>query len=328
MMRRFFGVFLIGVAALAAVAPGVRAQQPISLDVAIGFFNLDAVPVWAAVDKGFFQRYGLDVKLINTPSGSKSIQAMVAGDVSVAFIAGATVLTAAVQGHQVEMIGGLVTVMPYDLIFAKNITDPKQLEGQKCVVSTVGTASDLILRYGLKRLGVDVTKVTILPAGNEMSRIAAMQSGQVQCTVLTAGLDLTALRMGFRSGLKLYETGQMYQHSGIGAKTPWVQSHKDVVMNLLKAITAGLAYLKNPAHEESALDIAQKHLGGISRDELKQGFKLYRDKIYPDYPFVSEEGMAFILRERKIDKPARLFMDNSFVQQLKDENFAQTVGGK
>jgi hypothetical protein len=63
----------------------------------------------------------------------------------------------------------------------------------------------------------------------------------------------------------------------------------------------------------------------IKQDHLKQGFELYRDRIYSVDPFVTVPGMEFILRERKITQSVTDFYDNSYVQTLQNANFAATV---
>ncbi len=127
--------------------------------------------------------------------------------------------------------------------------------------------------------------------------------------------------------LKLYETDQPYQHTGIAVNTTWAKSHTTTVVAFLKAIIAATVFLKNPANETAALSLLHNHLKIKERD-LKQGFELYREHFYQVYPFVTEPGMEFILRARKIDQPVTTFYDNGYVQALKDTNFAATVGGQ
>jgi len=43
------------------------------------------------------------------------------------------------------------------------------------------------------------------------------------------------------------------------------------------------------------------------------------------YPFVTVPGIEFILRTRKMAQPASDFYDNSYLQALKDADFAATV---
>ena len=51
------------------------------------------------------------------------------------------------------MFMGLINTMPFYLVAHKDITSPAQLKGKKMGVSTVGSASDFALRFGLTKLG-------------------------------------------------------------------------------------------------------------------------------------------------------------------------------
>lgn len=96
------------------------------------------------------------------------------------------------------MIAGLINKFPYDFVVAKNITNPAQLKGGKGAVSGFGTSSEFAVRFALGKLGLDPQDVTLLQTGNETARLAALQSGQVRFTVLTAGLDLEAFDIGYK----------------------------------------------------------------------------------------------------------------------------------
>ncbi len=312
-------------ALLAAPRAAVQAQRQTPLNVGMSFTNLDGVSAWIAQDKNFFGTYGLSVEIISIQGGAKTVTAMVAGDVPIALIAGTNIISARSQGFPVQVIAGLINRFPYDFVVAKNITSPSQLKGTKGAISSFGSSSDFATRYALTTLGINPQDVTLLQTGNETSRLAALQSGQIQFTVLTAGLDLVAFDMGFKPLLKLYTLDQPYQHTTIAVNPTWAKTHTAIVDSFLKAIITANVYIKNPLNIAAALALIHTHLP-IKEDHLKQGFQLYRDRFYSVYPLVTVPGMEFILRAKKIDQPVTNFYDSSYVQALQDANFAATVG--
>jgi len=324
------GAALVGGSAAAlgellAVPTPAKAQGLIPLNVGMSFTNLDGVSAWIAQDNDFFGTYGLKVEIISIKGGTKTVTAMVAGDVPIALIGAADIIGARSRGFPVQMIGGVINRFSYDFVVAKNIASPTQLKGTKGAISGFGSSSDFAIRYALTTLGINLEDVTLLQTGDEPSRLAALQSGQIQFTVLTAGLDLVAFELGFKPLLKLYTLDQPYQHTGIAVQTAWAKSHKAIVDSFLKAIITANVYIKNPLKIAASLALIRKHLP-INESYLKQGFQLYRDRFYSVYPFVTVPGMEFILRARKINQPVTDFFDNSYVQALKDANFAATVG--
>jgi ABC-type nitrate/sulfonate/bicarbonate transport system substrate-binding protein len=324
--RRRFLTISAG-AALAEICTGPRAVQAqglIPLSVGLGFHNLDGVSGWIAQDLHLFEKYGLNVTIINFQGGPKTVAAMAAGEVPMAFHSGTEVATARSRGIPLQMIGGLINKFTFDFVVAKTISSPSQLKGGKGAISGFGGASEFATRFALTKLGVDPQDVTLLQVGNETSRLAALQSGQIQFTVLTAGLDLVAFDLGFKPLLKLYTFDQPFQESGIAVNTAWAKTHTAIIDSFLRGIIAANVYLKSPLNVAGALALIHKHLP-IKESHLKQGFQLYRDQFYSVYPFVTVPGMEFILREKKINQPVTDFYDNSYVQALQNADFAATV---
>ena len=311
-------------AVLAPAAARVQAQALTSLNVGLAFHDLDAVPAWIAHDKRLFEKYGLDVEIIGIQGGARTVAAMAAGDVPIALLGAADTINARSRGIPLQLVAGLINRFSFDFVAAKHITSPSQLRGTKGAISGFGGASDFAIRYALTTLGIDPQDVTLLQTGNEASRLAALQSGQIQFTVFTAGLDLAAFDLGYRPLLKLYTLDQPFQQSGIVVNTTWAKPRPAIVESFMKAIVAANVYIKNPLNVAAALALIRTHLP-IKTEHLKQGFQLYRDRFYAVYPFVTVPGMEFILRARKITQPVTDFYDNSYVQALQNAGFAETV---
>jgi len=304
--------------------PRTAAQGLTGLTVGMSFTNLDGVPAWIAQDRHFFEKYGLNVTILNFQGGARTVAAMAAGDVPIALIAASDIVNARTRGVPLEMIGGLINRFPYDFVVAKSITSVDQLKGSKGAISGFGGSSEFAVRFALGKLGVDSQDVTLLQTGDESSRLAALSTGQIQFTVLTAGLDLVAFDMGYKPLMNLYTLDQPYQHTGIAVNTTWAKAHTDTVNAFLKGIVAANVYIKNPLNIAAALALIHTHLP-IKEEHLKRGFELYRDRFYSVYPLVTVPGMEFVLKVKKVDQPATDFYDNGYVQALQNANFAATA---
>ena len=105
----------------------------------------------------------------------------------------------------------------------------------------------------------------------------------------------------------------------------WAKAHAAIVDSFLRGIIAATVYIKNPLNTAAALALIHRHLP-IKEEHLRQGFLLYRDQFYSVYPVVTVPGLEFVLRERKINRPAADFYDTSYLQVLQNANFAATVG--
>jgi NitT/TauT family transport system substrate-binding protein len=324
--RRHVIAMMGGAAAAPWVGAGTpaRAQGLTPLQVAMSFHNLDATCAWVAQDRGYFRRFGLDVTIISIQGGAKTMAAMAGNDVPLAFSAGSDVITAGSRGVPVTLIAGIINKFPYDFVVAKGINSPAQLKGSKGAISGFGGSSHFAAVYGLQKLGLNPQDVTLLQVGDETSRLASLQSGQIQFTVLTAGLDLEAFDMGYKPMLKLYTSDQPYQHTGLALNTNWAKTHASTVDAFMKGLVMGSVYVKAPLDAAAAQALIHKHLP-IKDDNLRKGLALYRENLYQIYPLVTVPGMEFIMRQKKIEQPVTQFYDNSYVQALRNANFAETA---
>src|SRR5438309_1081184 len=111
-----------GLAGLVEGRASVLAQGLTPINVGMSFTNLDAASAWVAKDKGLFERYGLNVTIVNIQGGAKTVAAMAGGDVPIALVAAAEIINARSKGLPLQMVAGLINKFPYDFVVAKNIT--------------------------------------------------------------------------------------------------------------------------------------------------------------------------------------------------------------
>src|SRR5262245_13767082 len=78
--------------------------------------------------RGLFEKYGLDVRLVQITAGTTSINAMIAGDVDMAITTSSAAIAAALRGAPVTIIatGG---APPYKLVAHPSVTSALQLKG-------------------------------------------------------------------------------------------------------------------------------------------------------------------------------------------------------
>ena len=139
-----------------------------------------------AKQAGVFKKHGLDPQLILTPGGSLGFQAMMGGDVAMVMADGSAAVTSNLAGADVVIIASFLNTFPYSLISIPEIKKVDQLVGGKVAISRFGSATDVSVRMSLAKVGLNPDKdVTILQIGTQTTRFAALQSKQVQATIIT-----------------------------------------------------------------------------------------------------------------------------------------------
>src|ERR687896_4992 len=97
-MRRVIGIARVVMVAggVMAALPGVAVAQ--KMIIGQGFINTNALPLWAALDQGYFKKHGVEAELTFIRGGGRVIAALLAGEVRFATVAVTQVVGPAAQG--------------------------------------------------------------------------------------------------------------------------------------------------------------------------------------------------------------------------------------
>lgn len=138
-------------------------------DLVVGYSVLatSVAQLWVTLDAGVFERHGLKVKPVFVQGGTRTTQALIAGDLDVAYVAPPAVISAVANGARLVFVTGVYRTLPYMIYGATGVTGPSQLRGKRVGITTFGDLSDFGTRYGLRLMGLDPEKdVTIVQMGD------------------------------------------------------------------------------------------------------------------------------------------------------------------
>jgi NitT/TauT family transport system substrate-binding protein len=180
---------LVSIAYLLALSPwNLAAAQEKNLEpliVSYSSFTGNRAPYWIAKELGLYERYGLDVKLVNIAAGSVSLTALLAGNVHLTTDSSSTVVGAVAHGAPVVTVS-TNGALPYQLIALPSIKTPAELKGKIVGSSRIGAGTDFLLRRILAKLGLIPGKdVSLIPTGVSESdkRIQLMFQGKIDATI-------------------------------------------------------------------------------------------------------------------------------------------------
>ena len=119
--------------------------------------NESQLPIWIAIDKGYFKAENLDVETVPFRGGGIAVQAFIGGSIDLAAFATDHVLRLNNRGIEARFLIGIDRFITYTIIVpaGKNYKDLSDLKGKKIGVSAPGSYSDNILRWSLKTLGIN-----------------------------------------------------------------------------------------------------------------------------------------------------------------------------
>jgi len=135
MLRKYL-VTVFALATLAAFGKSGFAQDKILMSY--GGFNETAGPLWVGAEKGFFQKYGLDVSALQVRNGQVSLSALMSGDVQAFWPAISSVLSGVSGGAKIGCVASPFNKIARELIVRKEIESLAALREKVFGVQSIG----------------------------------------------------------------------------------------------------------------------------------------------------------------------------------------------
>ncbi|MBI4522359.1 MAG: ABC transporter substrate-binding protein, partial [Deltaproteobacteria bacterium] len=209
--------------------------------------SLNYLPVILSKHKGFYQAEGIDLELIQVASmiGAK---ALMTGDLEFSG-AQAQVIAAAAKGLPVKVVGFLTVRPSFWLVAKPEIRSITDLKGKVVGTTAIGSSTDTLARYLLKKNGLVPDKeVTLFATGTTANILAAMKGGSVDAGILSPPFHAMAKLLGFR--FLAYLGDHVEQSlSGIGTSEKLLREKPDLVRKVIRASLKGLRFVRQNREE-------------------------------------------------------------------------------
>jgi NitT/TauT family transport system substrate-binding protein len=286
-MRR--AIALLSSALFISVAVATRAAaQKGQLVVGFSAYSAAFMPAFVADRAGYFSQEGLSVKLIFFQSGVQLAQSLISGDTQIGMGSAPELITAVNAGVKMRAVWGISNKMPYALISRPQIKTVADLKDKKIAVSSRGSLSEFLAAYVLKHRGLDPQRdVTYLPIGGVPTRFAAVQSGSVDASLISAAHFEKARQSGLNLLFMLEDLLPEWPLDIIYLREDFLANREPEFRAYLKAYRQGVSTSKkNP---DAAIAGLQKALRFDSQ-VAKEGYQAYVSSL-PDDGRIAEKGL-------------------------------------
>jgi ABC-type nitrate/sulfonate/bicarbonate transport system substrate-binding protein len=306
------------------------AEAPIKLRVAYPTNAAGYAILWVTKDAGFFKKSGLEAELLYIQSSTLIAQAMAGGSVGITTMAGGSAIEANLQGLDLVLLASIKKRPSLTYLAAvKEITRPEQLKGRRVAVSRVGSSSDSILRLALRKLGLNPEKdVTILSVGNSPLRMAALQSGQIDATILTVEDKVAGEKFGLNILLDLRDLGLEFLETDVVTTKSFIQRDEEAVRRFMKAIVEGVHFFKT--QKTKSMEIMAKYMRVKDPRIIEVGYDFHAE-VYEKAPYPAVAAIQAALEEiahrnpkAREAKPAQ-FIETKFVRQLDESGYIDSL---
>lgn len=334
MLRR-----LLSITCLLALSPwSLAAAQEKKLEpliVSYSSFTGNRAPFWIAKELRLYEKYGLDVQLVNIAAGSVSLTALLAGNVHLTTDSSSTVVGAVARGAPVVTVS-TNGALPYQLIAVPSIKSPANLKGKIVGSSRIGAGTDFLLRRILTKLGFTLGRdVSLIPTGVSESdkRIQLMFQGKIDATIGESDKVFQFAELG---GHKLSVLGEP-KDFGVPAPGSEINTTRQTLKDLRPRLKAFfMAYSEALAagrrNRELAYQVFRKYMRIENPKLLDFTYRVQFLEAIPAKPYPREDTIQSSIEDLKESTPklegmkVADFFDASLIKEIDNDGFFAKLG--
>ncbi len=237
-------VVSVMLAVLALAAPLPAAGQAGLMKVKAGVVLEGSPTGWlyqVAHRQGLFRAEGLDIETVST---YEQIAAVIGGSLHIGEYDPATTLIAQSKGANIVTVAALYDKAPFFFFAKPGTRDVKDLQGQQFAVSGVPSGDWAVVQTALKRRGIQVNYRKL---GGTPARLAALQAGQVDATIIVLPFHLKAIEAGLKPVVTPDDLA--YPWLNIFVRKDWARDNARAVSGYLRALLKAVAWSEAPANK-------------------------------------------------------------------------------
>lgn len=276
----------------------ITTESPAITELNFGYQpSTHQIAYMTAYEKGWWQEdlapYG--IKKINEyqfPTGAPEMQAMMAGDLDVAYVGAAPAITALSQGldakivEPVQINGSSLVLRP-----EHEYKSPKDLKGLKIATFPTATIQDTLLREWLKENGLDPEKDVTIVGMTPGDAVTAISAKQVDAVFLPHPSPTVIEKEG--NGRIIVQSGEMSPNHAccvLLVSGKLIKEHPDIVEQIVKTHINATEY--NKAHMDEAAQIySNKTTEDV--DTIKTSLKEWDGKWITDPAIIENSSVSY-----------------------------------
>jgi NitT/TauT family transport system substrate-binding protein len=257
-----------------------------------GGHNETIGPYWVAIDKGLYQKHGIDARLLQVRSAQISLSALISGEVPIFLPSIANVLSGITAGAKLGCVAFPIKGVSRELVVRRDIDSLAALHGKTIGVQSIGGGFWLQTMMLLDAVGVDPDKIgmKMRVIGEEATIVQALVSGNVDAAVVTLPSAQVAKRGGARTLVSTTDLNIALQTVGLCGRNERIANSPELMTRLARGMVDGIVYILDPRNKREVSAVLKKHLR-LSADEVAEtSYHSLRTIISLD---IAPDGAAF-----------------------------------
>jgi len=274
--------------AVSLLAAGVQEAQaaPEKAVIYQAFQSVQYLPLYVAIDKGLFEKNGLDVQKVTAGSGAAGVAAVIGGHADFSLQDPMTAVLAK-KGASLVGVANVVAGVPVWILVPKDSTlkTEADLAGKSVATGLNPTTSTYLLQRLIKQQNIQNVSLNMVQLGTEL---APVQAGRSEAATMYEPQVDQGIAAGFKilyGFPKAYPGG--YNFSAINTLQSTITSKPKMVAAFVKGIAEAEAMIQSSP--ETAKAVAEKEFPGLTKEVVDAAVKrLIDNKIYAINPIVPE----------------------------------------
>ena len=290
-----------------------------------GFMHL-----YAAVDHGLFDKYGIKVEHVYIRGSHTSLAALASNEIQFLYCAADATIPGMATGVDAKLVGAPLVGLPYVLLTRKDIKKPEDLRGKSIGITTPGDLTHRLSKAMLKKFHFTERDVTLRPlGGSQPERYNAMVQDVVQAIPITPPLDVRGRKDGFNVIYNLNDLDLPFIYSSLHTNSKSLRDPQ-LVQRFVAAMAESIYFVeKNPDKAKASVGRVLKLTDQESLDSSYNAYAktiINRKMIVPADAVEEAIDLARESGTNVVRKPADLF-DNTFAEHLDKSGFLRQLWG-
>ncbi len=286
-------------------------------------------PFWVAKDKGIFDKYNFDTRLIYMRGTVPTLAALANGELDFVQSGASPFIPYAAKGGDVVLLGCLANkVIDYVLIAHPSITRIEQLRGKNIGISRVGDQTHHYVREILKRYGIAIKDVRLVQTGLQPERVAALRQGLTTASILNRPNNLPLEQEGYK---RLLDIEDLKLPAGVRCliTTKKIMKAKPAMVdNFVMAWLESVRFILTQKRETK--QVIAKYTLNNDDVHLEEAWNtLATQTEIPPYASISQlQGQTNMMAEDQPDLAkfdAKTMIDNSVIKKLEDSGWTKKL---
>lgn len=253
-------------------------------------------PQYVAIEKGYFEEYGIDVNLILTAGADKVTAAVLSGDADIGFCGseGTIYVYNAKEKDYLKTFAQLTQKDGSFLVSRKKFDNftLDDLKGKSVIGGRAGGMPEMTFEWALKQNGIDPKNDLEIDTSIAFAAMGgAFIGGQGDFVTLFEPNALEIEQQGYGYVVaSIGELGGVVPYTSYSARESYIEKNSELISNFTKAIQKGLDFVHNSSDKEVAETILSQ-FPDTSLNDLEKVVARYRKiDAWPKTTKFSEES--------------------------------------